>query len=204
MTKKRKKRAPKKAKQSRKRKATPIFGLNGNFHEEAFWYDTIEDQTKDLFPGVRYKGDGEWKLPSGYAVDAIGGDDWILTDRKDKEWHVWTEEHSESNPRTGKHPVRRTPANLAEAVQKRKEFAGIASGVEVCKRDLPKMDSLILLGTLPEVLYESDKFNGRKHLYRHKFPKRERPILTMHPSGKYMVLIPPGRGRFKTSKRGIL
>jgi hypothetical protein len=61
-------------------------GLNGNFHR-------VSDRTGALTElGVTYHGDGDWTLPAGAEIDAIGGDDWTLTLADGSEWRVWSEE----------------------------------------------------------------------------------------------------------------
>lgn len=56
------------------------WGMNGNYSEQ------------DITGKIKYLGDGEWKLPRGWSASGGHGDDWIITDSKGNEYHVWTEE----------------------------------------------------------------------------------------------------------------
>jgi hypothetical protein len=61
-------------------------GLNGNTHGAL----DVQERLTDL--GVEYLGDGEWNLPEGAEMVAVGADDWQLTLADGTEYAVWSEE----------------------------------------------------------------------------------------------------------------
>jgi hypothetical protein len=51
----------------------------------------------------------------------------------------------------------------------------------------PDLSSVAALGTLKELTYASDKWDGRKRLYVHTFDKKTPVVLACSGDGKYLV-----------------
>ena len=81
------------------------------------------------------------------------------------------------------------------------EFFGFEpDSVLVTKVKSLEMPSVLtVLGELVEVTYKSDKFDGRKRLYFHKFRKKDRPVLAASSDGQLFII----GGSYKISDRGI-
>lgn len=60
--------------------------------------------------------------------------------------------------------------------------------------------TLVLLGELVEVVYRSDKWEGKKKLYVHK-TKKPHPLLVTDPDGKSLYIV---GGRVKVTGRGLV
>lgn len=66
------------------------------------------------------------------------------------------------------------------------------------RRTIPR--TLVALGTIPEFVYESDKWTGRKETYVHKTSK-PKPVLATGPDGRGLYVI---GGRVKVTADGLV
>lgn len=80
------------------------------------------------------------------------------------------------------------------------EFHGFdpSDVLTVSVKSLSMPGVLMQLGTLQEVVYKSDKFDGRKRLYVHKFGK-DKPVLAAGGDGRLYII----GGGYKITERGI-
>lgn len=101
-------------------------------------------------------------------------------------------------------PRRANPATAAELQQAARTFqkwhgfnpsqVTAISG----QRRVPR--TLVALGTVPEIVYESDKWTGRKTTYVHK-TSRPRPVLATGSDGKGLYLV---GGRVRVTRDGLV
>jgi len=73
---------------------------------------------------------------------------------------------------------------------------------ELIELDVPGLSlkgPWVVLGTLPEIMYDSKKWESKTHRYLHKFGKK--PYLCTDPEGKVLLIV---GGNFKITNRGIV
>lgn len=66
-------------------------------------------------------------------------------------------------------------------------------------RSVPKV--LVKLGTIPELVYDSDKWSGRKETYVHKTARGNQPVLCTDPEGKRLFIV---GGGVRVTRRGLI
>jgi hypothetical protein len=110
---------------------------------------------------------------------------------------------SMGNPRRRKVTrTRRNPGSVLERAKrtfrKWNEFDGSkVSKIKGPPRVIP--GTLVALGKLKSVVYESDKYTGKPTLYEHK-TKRPHPVLAADPDGRHVHIV---GGRMKITADGL-
>lgn len=66
-------------------------------------------------------------------------------------------------------------------------------------RAIPKV--LVKLGTIPEIVYDSDKWSGKKETYVHKTARGNQPVLCTDPAGKRLFIV---GGGVRVTRRGLI
>lgn len=66
-------------------------------------------------------------------------------------------------------------------------------------RKVPR--TLVLLGTLPEIVYDSNKWSGRMERYVHKTGRSNPPLLCTGPDGKGLYIV---GGSVRVTRRGLI
>ena len=60
---------------------------------------------------------------------------------------------------------------------------------------------LVKLGTLPEIVYDSDKWSGKRTTYVHKTGRGNAPLLCTDPTGRNLFIV---GGKVRVTKRGLI
>jgi hypothetical protein len=66
-------------------------------------------------------------------------------------------------------------------------------------RTVPRL--LVKLGTIPEIVYDSDKWSGKRTTYVHKTARGHAPMLCTDPEGRHLFIV---GGRVRVTKRGLV
>ena len=102
------------------------------------------------------------------------------------------------NPRKSSSRARRNPS--AAAVRTFKKWHGFEPRKVSRVKGYRAPSELVLLGTIPEIIYRSNKWTGKQETYSHKTGKPQ-PMLATDPEGKGLYIV---GGRVSVTERGLV